>query len=621
MATPRAIAEPAVDAWLATRLPSPADVACAVRWHDPAHGTNDAVVTMADLGLAPIDLLFVAALDGQQQASELDDRIERCVRASMHHPATVVTIRYTEPVPGKVSFFELASLVRELRVLVLQARPLAATDMMRSADAQGEPRWDAAELAARVTVVIDTLSSLADQLDARAADVAATSEQQLALTEPVLLAVALHGVPRTGLGALRARMRESYDQVAKKLMTVIARWEQQAEQYDTIVGGLGALADDAARRDALEDAEALVSSSPTESPPDDVATYTAIVAAKRAAFDGALEALRAPLNADVASLAQWLALVAAAVAMIPSVDSVWFDIERKANDLAPELAGLDKIGAAVRSVATAVSATARTRIASARALVEQALASDDAAVAVPLLEGAAKQVLGVAMRVVPRFTLGADPGAEFRSAYLASPELLDDLRANGRDFPVDDWFYGAARVRQKLGHLETSIALCEAFGRTAGELTPVQLPYREDDRWAALELPADYPLDEEKLLYTANFATPFDDTIAQRGLVLDEWTEIIPADDNTTGIAFHFDQPNTEPPQAILLVTPPVFRGHWKWDTVMNAITDTFEEAKLRAIEPPQVATSLYGQFLPASLIVLTKSLLTISVNLADNNG
>ena len=56
--TPRAIGEPALNAWLATRLPAPVSVACTVEWDDPATGSPaGVVVTQADLGLQPLDLL------------------------------------------------------------------------------------------------------------------------------------------------------------------------------------------------------------------------------------------------------------------------------------------------------------------------------------------------------------------------------------------------------------------------------------------------------------------------------------------------------------------------------------------------------------------------------------
>ena len=57
------------------------------------------------------------------------------------------------------------------------------------------------------------------------------------------------------------------------------------------------------------------------------------------------------------------------------------------------------------------------------------------------------------------------------------------------DFPVDDWLYGVARVRNKLHHWERIVMLSGAFSRSEPELVPIQLPYRDDDRWLAPEYP------------------------------------------------------------------------------------------------------------------------------------
>ena len=38
---------------------------------------------------------------------------------------------------------------------------------------------------------------------------------------------------------------------------------------------------------------------------------------------------------------------------------------------------------------------------------------------------------------------------------------------------------------------------------------------------------------------------------AARGLLLDEWSEIIPGTDVQTGLTLHHDRPNTEAPQSM----------------------------------------------------------------------
>ena len=63
----------------------------------------------------------------------------------------------------------------------------------------------------------------------------------------------------------------------------------------------------------------------------------------------------------------------------------------------------------------------------------------------------------------------------------------------------------------------------------------------------------------------------------------------IPADTETTGIAFQFDKPNAEPPQSILLATPPQFTGAWNWSDLVQTLHETLDMARLRAVEPQQL--------------------------------
>jgi hypothetical protein len=104
----------------------------------------------------------------------------------------------------------------------------------------------------------------------------------------------------------------------------------------------------------------------------------------------------------------------------------------------------------------------------------------------------------------------------------------------------------------------------------------------------------------------------------QAGLLIDEWSEVIPNRFETTGIAAHFDQPNTEPPQCVLLAVSPTFKGHWTWDDLVATLDDTLDRAKRRAVEPDFLRTTPYAQLLPAVLSTFTSFPFgTISTNLA----
>ncbi len=554
-ATPRATAEPALEAWLRSRFPPPEQVACSVSFSVPGQGETSLEVTQAELGLGTLDMLYLVPLDGQQQLGTLDDRIEHHVRSTAaRHPAAALTIHYTRKVPGKISFFELGALARHLRPLVFGSRPLSATDAVRPVDAAGDDsRWDVEQLAKRIEATSGRLHDFIVPLVNLASEVGSSPEEYLDKAAPLLLGLALHGVPETGLAALRSPLSDLYQRVARKLTAVITRWEAALAEADALLASLPGLASDTVRMETLARVEHVLASTETSPRPDTLAAYQAIVQARKLTFQSALDGLRAPLNIPLTRLDAFFDAVEPALAVIGSHDPVWFDVERKANDLAPERAALAELRNQIAARISALHQGVQKRTTAAAALVGQARATSETRAGVKLLEEGARQILGDAARVLPRFTLAASTGAELTSAFAARAGLLTDLLAGGRDFPVDDWLYGVARVREPLARWEKAVLLAEGMGCAAPELTPLQLPFQANDRWAALELAASVELDGEKLLYTAHFAHPFDDTRAQCGLVLDEWTEVVPGKQEVTGLAFHFDQPNTEPPQAILL--------------------------------------------------------------------
>ena len=68
----------------------------------------------------------------------------------------------------------------------------------------------------------------------------------------------------------------------------------------------------------------------------------------------------------------------------------------------------------------------------------------------------------------------------------------------------------------------------------------------------------------------------------------------------TTGIAFHYDRPNSEPPQALLLVTPAACDGAWQWDDLVDALHETLDLAKQRARSSRRTSTTTAYAPLPA---------------------
>ncbi|MEO6037860.1 MAG: hypothetical protein ABIQ93_05555, partial [Saprospiraceae bacterium] len=275
-------------------------------------------------------------------------------------------------------------------------------------------------------------------------------------------------------------------------------------------------------------------------------------------------------------------------------------------------------------------------------IVEYSTSTDPVA-GVSALADAAKAIFGDGFLLVPAFSLAPQQADEWENVMSVSAQLTkfqsDELPDEFKiDFPVDHWLYGLARVREKLGHWENAIFLAEAFEtvspamlpadrKAMPDLQPAQFPFQPNDRWLALqfrkptESEADFQVNADRLLYTAAYAKPFDKHAPQCGLLLDEWTEVIPKKQETTGIAFHYDRPNAEPPQAILLAMPSVMKGNWDWDDLVATLNETYQMAQMRAVEPGFIDDTEYARFLPATMMTVTTQLLTVSTDLAINNN
>jgi hypothetical protein len=97
------------------------------------------------------------------------------------------------------------------------------------------------------------------------------------------------------------------------------------------------------------------------------------------------------------------------------------------------------------------------------------------------------------------------------------------------------------------------------------------------------------------------------------GLLLDEWTETIPAASETTGVGFHYDDPGAEAAQAVLLAVCPTNAEAWNDDMLEAVLMESFDLAQLRAVHPdlpgdlaagglPQLAQLLPAIYLAANL-------------------
>lgn len=219
------------------------------------------------------------------------------------------------------------------------------------------------------------------------------------------------------------------------------------------------------------------------------------------------------------------------------------------------------------------------------------------------------EVFGEEFRVLP--VVRPENGPELTRAFATGPAGTQ-AEATG-PLPAVTWIQRAARVRPRLQRLCDLLLYAEALGTGAElDLATGQLPFREGDRWVGLPVPPGERFPDGRLSLAAHApagVVPGERPLA--GLHIDEWQDVVPADQETTGVAFNYDQPDSRAPQAILLAVPPDTRARWDSDTMADVLMETLELARLRAVDPDTLAD--VGHYLPAVCLATNIRQSTIS--------
>jgi hypothetical protein len=256
-------------------------------------------------------------------------------------------------------------------------------------------------------------------------------------------------------------------------------------------------------------------------------------------------------------------------------------------------------------------------------LLTQAAAATDPEKKTQLLIQAGQAFMSSAFNIIPQFAY--NNAGDIGKSHADQTQLLQYATGTtGMPFPVDEWMQNAAQVRPRLARWDAIRTLVESTGQQL-TISPVQLPYKQKDSWVAVEFPAVDGIDPTKPFAltqdTISVVIHGDQAFApgaQAGLLIDEWTEHIPTDSENTGITFNYNQPNSFPPQALLLAVPAQIKGHWDWNELVGILTDTLERAKLRAVEPDLLATVGKVQanvLLPALLSNFTQADLDLALD------
>jgi hypothetical protein len=248
--SPRARAEPNLDAWLAQLLGDPARVRCRATYVDPKSGASlrapaPVVVKLSDLALAPVDLLYMPESDVRAQQSELEQRVRYHALRRLVTTAQEANVRITferDPAwaPSVVSFAEFVEVLAAVRAMVGGSRAIDARDVSLP-EAPADPSVDLAELGLRATAAVNELRGARGVLPADGATPADVDAEALRATLMRLAALGVpSAIPRAARGA---------DNVARADLLAQARAvEREAERRITRVAGA---TDDLARLAAV----------------------------------------------------------------------------------------------------------------------------------------------------------------------------------------------------------------------------------------------------------------------------------------------------------------------------------------------------------------------------------
>jgi hypothetical protein len=544
--TPRATAEPGLNAWLGSLLGQhPEKIRCEVYWIAKAEDGRAAaldlhVVSLADLHLQPLDFVWMVGADPVDTggATELETRTAYHYRRAHSIASDKITrIEFNAPAPGgALTFAQFFPLARHLRSLLSKSRALHAQDFLPAAggketavpvDKDNPKRYDAAELHSRVQGTLNALITLANALDGPTAP----SVNLIFINDPETPAddESFVGTLGAAFSKLEETKRTFSDSKQVSVSFLLADAEALHQQLQAVAAfGISDafppetdLTSDAAKATLLDRAHRVARRLRRASPADGVLDRA-----------GALLAQATP---DKTPEAQVTSLLAAGKVLFGET-----------FDWLPKFTYHNEID----------------------------LATADA------------------------------NRAQLLKHAVDTPPGLTEVEV------VENWLQGLARVRRPLHGWEVVRTLADALSDVTLDLRPVQVPYRANDSWLAVTFPDVDPNDSKKsfgisrdtLSIVAHGSAAFHVVSRQCGVLIDDWTEEIPTAHEITGIAFRFNQPNAVPPQALLLAVTPEETGSWEWDDLVGTLTDTLRRAKRRAVEPDQLEKegSVWNAFAPA---------------------
>jgi len=174
------------------------------------------------------------------------------------------------------------------------------------------------------------------------------------------------------------------------------------------------------------------------------------------------------------------------------------------------------------------------------------------------------------------------------------------------------WLQRAGRVRESVGRLTLGLL----YGSARPRVQVAQLP--KADHWVALPLGQREPPSAATSLVLHSVES-IDVQAKIAGLLVDEWTDVIPARTVTTGLTFDFDEPGARAPHAILLAVPPAPVERWSLDILAAVLHETADLARIRMVGPEEAPW--FGRIVPALYFADNRSGDTLHVDFGELVG
>jgi hypothetical protein len=306
------------------------------------------------------------------------------------------------------------------------------------------------------------------------------------------------------------------------------------------------------------------------------------------------------------------------------------------------LPGLNS-GTDLATLAPLVKQAIRTRLTAATAALQSVAPITPFTVAAHL--GQAAALFGPTFRPDVEFTLAGDAsdaaaGPAARDAYLAATtaQAVSDLLRHVHDQPLalQEWLHGVGAVREPMNHLDKVLLIQSLLQPDAApglplqpaQLTaPVEIPAGSPPPppayWLGLPWPNQYTPPADALSLVQWLPEGYSSAGVQCALWVDEWVENIPQAQQPTALTFHYDQPNSEAPQTMLLVVSPYAQpsGAWTAADLLGAVNETLDLAKKRTVEPDALAFTPLATVLPAVVAPVAQQAVTLTLDLGRVNN